>query len=179
MKPIRIIQASPQHTGSTFLYNLLAGFLDNKPCPRSCRYNPSTLPSILLKENTLLKTHNINIDDWSNKIKNYSLYFVCSERNDQKIKSRFISEEYKQMPNVLCIPYEDILVTKSKNLNDTTKRIYKKISCFLPSTIVLNYQQGHNRIVAMNKFYEEIKHKPFSYFDEFYGLHGGHRNRKQ
>lgn len=177
-KPIRIIQASPHHTGSTFVYNLLAGFIDNKPYPMSCRYKPSTLPSALLEDNIIIKTHHTHIKDWSNTIKNYSLYFVCTERNDQKIKSHFIPKQYKQMLNVLCIPYEDILVTESQKLNDVIKKIYEKVVNFLPPEMDLNYQQGYDRVVAMNNLYQKIKDKPFSYFDNFYGLHGGHRSRK-
>ncbi len=30
----------------------------------------------------------------------------------------------------------------------------------------------------MNKRIEEIKEKPFSYVDNFYKVHGSHRNRK-
>ena len=48
----------------------------------------------------------------------------------------------------------------------------------LPSFMVLNYQQGHDRIVAMNSLYEKIKDKPFTYYEEFYNLHGSHRGRK-
>lgn len=178
MKPIRILQASPKHTGSTFLYNLLAGFLDNKPYPASCKYNSNTLPSDILKNNILIKTHDINIENWSEQIKNYSLYFVCTERDDQKIKSCFIPEQYKQMFNVLCISYEDILVTESQKLDDVTRNIYEKVVNFLPWMMDLNYQQGHDRVVAMNNLYQKIKDKPFSYFDRFYGLHGSHRDRK-
>ena len=178
MKPIRILQTSPHHTGSTFLYNLIAGFLDNKPYPKSCKYNYDTLPQAIWENNIVIKTHHTNIKNWNNQIKNYSLYFVCTERDDQKIKSRLIPEEYKQLPNVLCIPYPDLLVTKSRELHDITRNIYEKMVNFLPSLMVLNYQQGHDRIVGMNSLYEKIKDKPFSYYDEFYGLHGNHRNRK-
>ena len=41
------------------------------------------------------------------------------------------------------------------------------------SMIKKNMEQ---RIINMNKLYEEIKDKPFSYEDKFYGIHGSHRN---
>ena len=41
----------------------------------------------------------------------------------------------------------------------------------------MNKKNGIARIRDMNRRYEEIKSKPFLYLDEFYHLHGHHRNR--
>jgi hypothetical protein len=43
--------------------------------------------------------------------------------------------------------------------------------------IVLDKSTCIQRINAMNVRYEEIKHKPFTYIDDFYEIHGSHRNR--
>ena len=55
------------------------------------------------------------------------------------------------------------------------ENIYNKINKMLK--IELSIEGGINRIIAMNKRYEEIKDKPFDYIDDFFEIHGHHRNR--
>ena len=58
--------------------------------------------------------------------------------------------------------------------------IYNRISHLFSNHgfIKFNKKTALNRIINMNKKYEEIKNKPFSYVDPFFEIHGSHRNKK-
>lgn len=64
----------------------------------------------------------------------------------------------------------NLIISKFKNI--FPNKILQKIN---DDEIKINII---TRINNMNKLYEEIKIKPFSYCDEFYGIHGHHRNRR-
>ena len=52
---------------------------------------------------------------------------------------------------------------------------YMKINNILK--IKLNIVSGITRITQMNEKYKTIKHMSFDYVDNFYEIHGSHRNR--
>jgi len=174
MKDVKIIQTSPQRTGSTLLSNLISGFTINTNIPKTARYNSKTIPKDLIEKNLIIKSHDTNIDSWINCHKEYKLYFICSERNN-----KIINDKYKAYPNVLCINYKEILETKCLDLNTIINNLYIKIRNFLPSKIEMNKENGLCRIIKMNAFYESIKNKNFKYQDDFYGIHGNHRDRTE
>ena len=171
----RVIQASPPHTGSTLLVNLVHGFL----LPDE-QVNWET--ETLINDCIITKTHDINIDKWNNNYKQFKLYFVMSERYDNKIQAR-INNEYKKKQNVLVINFNEINVTNELSLEDVIDNIFNKFINFFPKNLIPNKNDEciklcmKNRINNMNKLCEEIKSKPFSYYDGFYHIHGSHRNR--
>ncbi len=55
MKELKIIQTSPQRTGSTFLSNLISGFTINTNIPKTARYNSTTIPKDAIETNSIIK----------------------------------------------------------------------------------------------------------------------------
>ena len=76
---IKIIQSSPTHTGSTLLLNLIHGFV----CPQEeIHWDTDNLIHKFL----ITKTHNTNVTQLENKFSQYKLFFIMSERNDDKVQ---------------------------------------------------------------------------------------------
>ncbi len=175
MNNIRIIQSSPPQTGSTFLLNIIHGFL----CPyESIHWNTENLIDSFL----ITKTHETDLNKFIERYKNYDLYFVMSERNDEKIQ-KLIDKDYRNMKNVLIINYDEINETKTNTLDNIVNNMFDKFLNFFPKEIIPNKDNDsikngmRGRILFMNRIVEEIKDKPFSHSDGFTGIHGGHRNR--
>lgn len=171
-KPIRIIQLSPRCTGSTVLVNMLYGYLQpEKPVVFGFVHDLQKI-----KRNHILKTHDLNIDQWMRLYgKIYQLYFVCSNRG-----ILHIDPKYHSYLNVLIFDYPELLETKENTLEMIIENGYQKLSTFLPVNLSehLNQETALTRIQNMNERYKEIKNKQFKGFiDDFYQLHGHHRNR--
>lgn len=170
-KKIKIIQASPPHTASTVLVNYLHGYLTPE---EPIHWEDDSY--------LIMKTHNVNIDKLIKKYSDYKCYFVVSERNDSKEKA-MINQKYKKYDNVLIINYDEIKDTTNNDmLNNITNNLFAKFQKFIPINTSANKEEikknMSERIKNMNKKYEEIKNKPFSYHDKFYHIHGHHKNRK-
>lgn len=168
---IKIIQASPPHTASTVLVNYLHGYLTPE---EPIHWEDDSY--------LIMKTHNVNIDKLIKKYSDYKCYFVVSERNDSKEKA-MINQKYKKYDNVLIINYDEIKDTTNNDmLNNITNNLFAKFQNFIPINTSVNKEEikknMSERIKNMNKKYEEIKNKPFSYHDKFYHIHGHHKNRK-
>ena len=86
IKPIKIIQTSPPHTGSTLLLNLIHGYLLPE-CKIVWGEDNNELEKVYIKETDLIvKTHINNIDKIIDDYKEYDLYFIVSIRHDEKIQ---------------------------------------------------------------------------------------------
>jgi hypothetical protein len=168
---IKIFQSSPPHTGSTVLVNFIHGFL----CPEEPIYFNNN-------KFWIQKTHKLDIDNIMAQNSGFDCYFIMSERNDSREK-KLINNKYRNYPNVLIFNYNEIKnTTDSSQLNKITDNVFYKIKKFLPKSFFIEKDDVYkrnmtNRIQNMNKKYEEIKNKPFSYFDTFYHIHGSHKNR--
>lgn len=172
-KEIRIIQSSFPHTGCTLLLNILHGII--------CPLLPINWPTEeKIYNNIISKTHNTNFDQLIQKYSNsYDLYFIVSER-DKKY-----NEKYYNYKNILIINYSKLLVSDNNSLENIINYVYSELKLFLPYDIMPKINEkiikknAIERIKNMNKLYEKIKDKPFSYWDKFYGLHGHHRERER
>jgi hypothetical protein len=168
-----IYQTSPAHTASTFLVNALYGLIPelfNKKIRGVWESNIDNYFNDII----VVKSHDINIDDLIKKYNNkYKLVFVCSERKE---KNYLIDEKYKQYDNVVTFEFNELYETPNNSLIQIVDNIYKKLKIVLPD-IEMNKQTCIERIQLMNIRYEEIKHKPFTYIDNFFEIHGSHRNR--
>jgi hypothetical protein len=179
-KKILIFQVSHARTGSTFLVNALHGLIENlKDVNRNV--NEKKKDKMYNDNNNiaLIKSHNIKIDDFIKKYQNnYNLLFVCTERKE---KNLYIDEKYKSYKNVLVFDFVELNETDEYTIPMIIDTIYDKWQPFLLENgcvdIKLNKETAIERIINMNKFYEEIKDKPFTFFDAFFGIHGSHRNR--
>lgn len=192
---IVLIQLSPPRTGSTVLINILYGLLyydkyvkfDNEFF-NLLEKNRISLNNKLLFEKhylsekiNIIKTHCLNIDiinKYFNNKKIYKIYFICSERDDKKIDAKYYINK-----NVIIFDYDDLLETEDY----TTEMIVKNVKSKLINNITelnvknvnLDENDAINRIKNMNTLYEYIKYKPFTYYSNFFHLHGSHRNHNK
>jgi hypothetical protein len=165
-----IIQTSPYHTGSTLLVNMLYGFLCKDLAIHWCNV---TEIKKFDEDFKIIKSHIIDIDSITRELSNdFELYFICSERDSKKIDAKYY--HYK---NVLVFDYSELLETKDNSVASIVNNAHQKLIKFLPKHLVLSNVDAFNRITDMNKLYEQIKDYPFSYIDEFYQIHGSHRDR--
>ena len=185
-KPILIFQSSHIRTGSTFLVNLLYGFIiPNERISffiNSDEIARTTNDNIQIKYDInklgfnvyVLKSHELNFDYIMNTFSaKYNVYFVCSERGDLVIDAK-----YKQMNNVLTFDYDaELLETCVNPLENIINNAYSKLKIFFPDNVILSKDGALTRIRNMNEFYETMKTNPFSVIDDFYELHGCHRSR--
>lgn len=163
---IRVIQTSKPRTGSTVLTNLVHGFLSpTKP----------VAPTNNIIDNMITKQHDLDFQKLLSN-KDYNIYLVVSLRNEKQ-------NDYLKNSKILYINYNEILMTESNTVEKICNDMYIKFNNFFPDKIKLNLSREEiisnmiNRFENMNKKVEELKNKPFSYWDSFYGVHGSHRNR--
>jgi len=182
MKTI-IFQTSPKDTASTFLINAIYGLIpelgDKKIITLKTQNFEDYFDKIIL-----IKCHK-NIDDLIETYKNdYELYFICSERKE---KNCLIDEKYRDYKNVVIFDFNELNETETNTIPIIIENIHDKlnqtiiqdinIELNIELKIELNIKKSIERIHSMNQRYEEIKHLPFTYIDDFYQIHGSHRNR--
>lgn len=166
-----IFQTSPAHTASTFLVNAIYGMIPELSDKRIIYdfFDENDTENIIV-----FKTHNINIDELMNKYKEkYEVFFVCSERSN---KNYLIDEKYKKYNNVVVFDFEELNETNDNTIIQIVNNIYNKLTNVFVN-IELDKTKCIERINLMNIRYEEIKNNPFSYIDNFFAIHGSHRNR--
>jgi hypothetical protein len=169
-----IIQTSPLHTASTFLVNAIYGLIPELFDHKIIKIWDKNFQN-LFKNIIVIKNHNTNIDDLIKLYnKNYKLVFICSERQE---KNYLIDNKYKNYDNVVVFDFNELNETADNSLIKIVDNIYNKVSDLLPD-IELDKTKCIERIQLMNIRYEEIKHKDFEYIDDFFEIHGSHRNRK-
>ena len=144
-------------------------------CPKES-VNDKTKPNFWIK-----KSHDLNLDKIMQENAEFECYFIMSERNDAKVHN-LIKQKYRKYSNVLIFKYDEIKdTTNDILLPKITNNVFNKIKHFLPDELITHddicKKNMQKRIKDMNKKYEEIKDKPFSYFDTFYHIHGSHKNR--
>lgn len=170
-KPIVIVQTGHMRTGTTLLVNLLYGFMapDEKI---HCLWEPDH-PIYPFHKYNIYKSHHLNIDEYMKQhSEKYEIFFVCTERDDKKIP-----EKYKNNKNVLVFDYLEILETEFYNMDQIINATYDKLRGFLPEHVFLDKDTCKTRIDKMNEKYAEIENMDFSHVDDFFQLHGRHRNR--
>ena len=174
-----IIQTSPPHTASTFLVNAIHGLIpelfDKKIIYNHGVFISNTDESVFGNIN-VVKSHNINIDELINKYQNkYKLFFICSERRERNYR---MDNKYKAYNNVVMFDFVELNETSDYTLSQIVDNIYNKLKNVLVD-VDLDKSKCMERLILMNKKYEEIKDKNFGYIDHFFQLHGSHRNRKK
>ena len=129
-------------------------------------------------------THQTNIDYWIENNKDLDLYFICTERNEPGFKypTPPIDEKYKNYKNTLYFDFKELNEREDYTVENIVNDVCNKLSNFLKEqniNVELNKKKGLERLKNMNKFYLTIKDKPFSYYDQFYGIHGKHRSGRK
>jgi hypothetical protein len=169
-----IIQTSPYHTASTILINAIYGLIPELFDKKIIGIWDNNFEKYF--ENIIvIKNHNINIDELINKYnQKYKLVFICSERLE---KNYLMDQKYKTYDNVVIFDFNELNETSNNTLIQIIDNIYNKVQNVL-SDIELDTTKCIERIKLMNIRYDEIKNEPFSYVDNFFQIHGSHRNRK-
>ena len=159
----KIIQTSPAHTGSTVLTNLIYGLLEPESAVKFRKgftLNPANSIFMFLEKKLIIKSHDQNIDTIMQDLKQYDLYFVMSERDDEK-EQRLINQKFRKYENVLIFDYTELLETKDKSLQEICENAERKLTSFLPQAIMQQAKGGleqmYKRISSMNERYQEIK----------------------
>jgi len=169
-----IIQTSPYHTASTFLVNALYGIIpklfDKKIIGIWTKDWETYFEDIIV-----IKCHDINIDELIKTYgNNYRLFFICSER---QFLNYTIDEKYKKYNNVIVFDFDELNETNENSIIQIVDNIYFKMKQLIED-LELDKEKCIKRIELMNNRYKEIKESPFTYIDDFFELHGSHRNRK-
>jgi len=176
MKTI-IFQTSPPHTASTVLVNILYGlipYLKDKPVFFMDPDKEFDFESIIDNDITVIKTHITDIDRLILKYgDNYNLYFISSVRKDRNL---LLNKKYKKYNNVIVFSFNELNETDDNTIYDIVNRVHDRIKVIFNTE--LNIENAVNRIISMNHLYETIKENDFKFYDEFYHIHGSHRNRK-
>lgn len=170
MKDFRIIQYSEPRTGSTLLANVLYGFFAPESAVKFCPDVRSIIDNI--QSNLILKTHTEKIIELNEAIKDFRLFFVCSTRAEQ---NKFIVLNHvEKLSNLIEIDYELLNVRPEECVTN----IYMALAEKMPADIIklISKKSAIERINKMNEKYELIKNEPFSYYDEFFHIHGHHRS---
>jgi len=176
-KEIKIAQVSFPQTGSTILCNVLYGFF----CPAlpiTFRDADLDLPKDKLVYKSLIYSNStIGLNLLNNDI--YNIFIIMSEREKK------YPEKLQKHPKVLIFPFQDLIAKDLYNPNSQRSlewvilNIYEKSTNFLPPELFTNkdkmIKNATERVAGMNRLYEEIKDKPFKYYDKFYHIHGSHR----
>jgi len=163
---VKIIQASTAHTGSTVLANCLTEMFDKG---KAVRCGVSSLSD----KNIVTKTHNVDFEFWSEKYKNEDLFFFVTHRENHKK----IDKHYMSWDNVVIFQYEEILETESWSVLSICTNIYNKVLSVIENINPESIKDMEARILEMNRIYDQIKDKPFKYYDEYFHIHGSHRGR--
>ena len=178
MKKTLIIQVSPGGTASTFLVNALYGLIPSLTNKKIFGFWTRDNWEVSFDDHDIivLKSHNLYLDNLILKYEDqYNLYFICSERKE---KGKFIDEKYKSYNNITLFDYEELNETSTNTIPIIINNIYNKIyNLDILKNVELDIIASINRIHDMNRCYEEIKNKSFDFIDDFYELHGSHRNR--
>jgi hypothetical protein len=145
-KKILIVQTSPMHTASTFLVNLLYGFICKK---RNVIFDEAIKKNKFKENINIIKSHRLNIDKIIQLYSNdYNLYFICSERPEYDL---YIDEKYKTYKNVLVFQFSELLESETNKLDNIINSTYDKLYTFLPKHVNLSKENAKNRIIEMNK----------------------------
>jgi hypothetical protein len=183
-KKILIIQTSPPHTASTLLVNALYGIIEELNdtsifYDEKAEFIDDIIEKKFYNKNiAVIKTHNTNIEKLTNIYKDkYELYFICSQRLKHNL---YIEKKYLSYTNVVIFNFIELNETTLNDIPKIINNIYNHLNNLLSKYefVKLNKETGIERIHNMNKIYDEIKSKPFSYVDPFFEIHGSHRNRK-
>ena len=182
----RIGVVSPGHCATILTLNVLLGLIDKD---RGAEHSSSHFPT----ESLVSFTHDLNIDDHTEKIKALGftpLFIVPLRYGDEPTEERWVKkgcEKYRAYSNVTVLDYNKLNKTEENSIENIVDYVHKSLTDMIfcvsnEDAGALWYQQSNKtnaveRIKKMNERYDEIKDKPFSFVDKYYHLHGGHRNR--
>lgn len=157
-----ILLATHPRTGSTLVANAIQGLIEPKARIQvHSRFDPQRL-NLLFKtrEIVLVKTHQTAVNVWRKKCEGFcDLKVVTIHRQG----------------------IEDVKGADVELIYDLIEGLQSKtLALYLAHLLGVDKEKAQaakDRIDAMNKRVEELKNEPFTVLDEFYHIHGSHRNR--
>ncbi len=182
MQRIKLITVTVPRTASTLVSNINTGLLE----PECKILFASKLPEAdplrgFIESNRLTLKIHAEPDAVKQLCREYidtGVVFVYVNRtNYLKVEESF--------SNLVVLEYDDLLY-RSKHYHDNSQTIdhvlqyvtneYNKV---LPSDTITDENIAHakHRALDMDQRYDVIKHLPFSCYDNYYHVHGSHRNR--
>lgn len=180
MENVIIFQSSPARTASTVLINALYGIIPEIRNTGIVGQWNMRRNRPLFKNVQVLKSHDVDLDRLTAAFgKDHRIYFVCSER---KALGIHIDEKYKHRKNVCCFDFDELNESVSNPLDTIVQTICDRVGAMMQTANdqclgELSVKGGVERLMAMNRKYDEIKHLPFTHIDPFYEIHGSHRDR--
>lgn len=171
-----IYVVTPTGTGSTLLVNIVYGlFLPHEPVVFIGQNCP--LPPVGESMN-IYKSHMMVMYE-------FDAFKISIERPGLE---KYIPSRYKNMKHSLTFQYKEILYKSKytpdvdKTLNEVVQMVADRI-CEAFNMTISDKQISDciRRVENMDKKYEELKDLSFRkrFIDEFYQIHGGHRQRKK
>ena len=173
---------------TTLLTNIFLGFFDKDEPVRIGTPEPGSRP-----EHAVYKSHDLET------YKRDDLYIIGVERPIVEVQQSMsalnhpraviegatgsIPAIYHNKPNVLIFQYNTLLYKgpytpdAPLSLKEVIAFVSDRLSQKLNIVVSEDQQQSAvKRVNDMTAAYKEIKHKPFSYWDPFYHIHGQHRS---
>lgn len=149
---MNIIVLCYPHTGSTALHNIIHGLYDTPGTP--------VVISNTITDSLVMKSHFMGL--LSETKKGTDAWFILAQRD----------RKYDNLNHrCIVIPYDVICNGTEAEIVNNIARMTQRIP--LPQNIPVAIE----RFAGMNRFYPLIKDRPFTYSDDYYSLHGHHRNR--
>lgn len=136
-------------------------------------YDPLAKVSFKSKANkifsTIVKSHDCNVDEWVRKNPDKQIFVVASQRKGVGMFPVYTHDL------VHLFEYEELLYDTDQGRIDVINHVARVLKQLIP--FEQRTKAALQRVIEMDKCCEEIKDKPFKYYDLFYHIHGSHRGR--
>lgn len=177
---MKIITSSLQRVGSTLIANINTGLFEPDKPVRWCGQLKDNQHVIFQEERITFKYHSPpeDIEKFyaNEQYKDVYCVNICRDgtvRTQNISSDRYIVLEYE---NLL---YESIHCDKTTNsLDDVLAYVVNRYMAMLGLNITTEMVwNAKQRVLDMDDVYDKIKNKPFAHVNEFYHIHGSHRDR--
>lgn len=156
-------------TGSTLLSNIIAGLFSPQKPIGFIDKNPNSISIKDFTDSTfdVIKSHYVEPLAPEQGVNN--VYFVTSHRDG-------FSRINKYPEHWLVFNYQDFLIDKDPNLaiHFVADKLKLKFGLVFSES---HFASCRNRLLLMSQKVKELENKPFEVYDDFFHIHGGHRNR--
>mmetsp|Transcript_5360 Transcript_5360/g.9103 ORF Transcript_5360/g.9103 Transcript_5360/m.9103 type:complete len:267 (-) Transcript_5360:546-1346(-) len=181
-----IFVASKPDTGSTLLVNMLLGLFDkNLEAKVGFLHFDLTIvkpEGAHIDDTVVTKTHIQDLDVLSTHFQDdYDQVFVIvPNRSEARLEDRYCSHPY-YANRVLCLEYEDFTYSDPTKMKDSISYVADRIRGSFPyfGKVELLEDNAMKRIQDMEAMVSIMAKMDFSAVDDRFGIHGGHKGRKE
>ena len=170
--PRAIIQTGAPHTGSTLLANIVQGLVDAaRPVEHGMYLDHAARPTArALVPGVVFKFHNTSAAFMDAHLRAGRFVFVSRRARHATVDAA----RYERHPAVCVVDYEAL--TASGGVAGEVDHVLARLGERLPG-LKANRSRAIARVAAMNALYERVKHRPFTWSEPMYLIHGHHRDR--